>query len=213
MKKCILLISSILIIMIITFVIPTYATQPPTTVGNGYEFSLNYTGDITEEEDKDATVVLAGTDATPYSNVRIKVDVISGPGVPSVVAYDSQGIGYNIIEFGYWGPEAGFAVGGTFSNETPVVARFPEAGTYVIQLALIDVNNNSQVITSKQFTMDVKESEPIVDNTIVNNTVTNEINNIVEEIPQAGINIWTYLLIITVVIAGLILGRKYLIRK
>lgn len=211
MKKNIFLIGFILISVLIAFTIPTYATQP--SVGNGYDFSLNYTGDITEQQDKDATVILAGIDATPYSNVRIKVDLISGPGVPSVVAYDSQGIGYNIIEFGYWGPEAGFAVGGTFSNETPVVARFPEAGTYVIQLALIDVNNNSQVITSKEFTIDVKESEPAVDNTIVNDVIANETNNIIEEIPQAGINIWTYMLVITVVVAGLVLGRKYLIRK
>ena len=213
MKKSIFLISIILIALLSIFTMPAYATQPPTAVGNGYEFSLNYTGDITEQEDKDATVILAGVDATPYSNVRIKVDVISGPGVPSVVAYDSQGIGYNIIEFGYWGPEAGFAVGGTFSNETPVVARFPEAGTYVIQLALIDVNNNSQVITSKQFTIDVKESEPVIDEPAVDNIISNEVNNIIEEIPQAGINIWTYLLILTVVVVGLTFGRKCLIRK
>ena len=213
MKKSIFLISFILIALLSIFTMPAYATQPPTAVGNGYEFSLNYTGDITEQEDKDATVILAGVDATPYSNVRIKVDVISGPGVPSVVAYDSQGIGYNIIEFGYWGPEAGFAVGGTFSNETPVVARFPEAGTYVIQLALIDVNNNSQVITSKQFTIVVKESEPFIDEPAVDNIISNEVNNIIEEIPQAGINIWTYLLILTVVVVGLTFGRKCLIRK
>lgn len=206
MKKSIFLISFILLFVLTVFEVPTYATQP--SVGNGYDFSLNYTGDITKQEDKDATVILAGTDATPYSNVRIKVDLISGPGVPSVVAYDSEGIGYNIIEFGYWGPEAGFAVGGTFSNETPVVARFPEAGTYVIQLALIDVNNNSAVITSREFTIDVKESEPVVDNTVIN-----EVNNTIEEIPQAGINVWTYLLVIAIVVAGLVLGRKYLIRK
>ena len=211
MKKSIFLISFVLLSLLIVFTIPTYATTA--NPGGNYEFSLNYTGDILEEEDKDATVVLAGVNATPYSNVRIKVDVISGPGVPSVVAYDSQGIGYNIIEFGYWGPEAGFAVGGTFSNETPVVARFPEAGTYVIQLALIDVNNNSQVITSKEFTIDVKENEPVIDEPAVDDDISNEVNNTIEEIPQAGINIWTYLLVITIVVAALVLGRKYIVKN
>ena len=211
MKKSIFLISFILLSLLFTFAIPTYATTA--NPGGGYNFSLNYTGDIVKDEDKEATVVLAGIDALPYSNVRIKVDLISGPGVPSVVAYDSQGIGYNIIEFGYWGPEAGFAVGGTFSNETPVVARFPEVGTYVIQLALIDVNNNSQVITSKEFTIDVKENEPVIDEPAVDDDISNEVNNTIEEIPQAGINIWTYLLVITIVVAALVLGRKYIVKN
>lgn len=211
MRKSIFLVSFILLCLLIAFALPTYATTENT--GGNYDFSLNYTGDIVKDEDKEATVVLDGVNATPYTNVRIKVDVISGPGVPSIVAYDSQGIGYNIIEFGYWGPEAGFAVGGTFNNETPIVARFPEAGTYVIQLALIDVNNNSQVITSKQFTINVMENEPVIDEPAVDNNISNEVNNVIEEIPQAGINIWTYLLILTVVASGLMLGRKYLIRK
>ena len=35
--------------------------------------NINYTGNIIEDEEKNATVILEGTNATPYTNVRIDV--------------------------------------------------------------------------------------------------------------------------------------------
>jgi len=195
-----------------------YATQPsmPTT-GSGYNFEINYTGNIIEDEDKNATVVLEGTNATPYTNVRIKVDFVSGPSTPTIIAYDTSGIGYNIVEFGYWGPEAGFAVGGTFRNETPILARYLDPGTYVVRLSLVDVNNNETVITSEEFTQTVLASTPTEEspagNTIVNNIETNNvINNTISEIPQTGVSIWVYIGTILAVIAIIYVVSK-LIKK
>ena len=44
------------------------------------------------------------------------------------------------------------------------------------------------------------------------NTVVNETNNVVEEIPQTGTSIWTYLVII-VAIACVIYGGNLIIKK
>ena len=41
-------------------------------------------------------VTLTGTNATPYTNVRIKIDLISGPATPELLATDSAGTTYNL---------------------------------------------------------------------------------------------------------------------
>lgn len=206
MKKRILLIVFVLTLIICTANI--YASDVSTT-NNGYNFDIVYSGDIIVNEPKNANVVLEGNNATPYTNVRIKVDAISGPATPSIIAYDSEGNAFDITQIGNWGPQGGFAVGGTFRNETPIVATYPEAGTYVSRMSLVDVNNNDQVIASKEFTITVQSKNPVADT----NETNNIINNTIEEIPQAGISIWTYMLVIAIVIVALILGKKFLIKK
>ena len=209
MKKKIFLLSFILtLILSITNV---YATQPSTpAAGSGYDFEINYTGNIIQNEDKEATVVLQGTNATPYSNVRIKVDFVSGPSTPTIIAYDTNDIGYNIVEFGYWGPEAGFAVGGTFRNETPITARYLDPGTYVVRLSLVDVNNNEAVITSKEFTQTVLASTTTEEPSIGNAVIDNVVNNTIEEMPQTGVSIWTYLGVIIATIAIIYVASKFI---
>ena len=209
MKKKIFLLSFVLTLIIT--ITNVYATQPSNPiVGNGYDFEINYTGDIVEDEDKNATVVLQGTEATPYTNVRIKVDFLSGPSTPTIIAYDTEGIGYNIVEFGYWGPETGFAVGGTFRNETPILARYLDPGTYVVRLSLVDVNNNESVITSKEFTQTVVASTTTEETPAENIIEDNIINNIVAEIPQTGISIWTYIGIILAVVIFIYIANKFI---
>ena len=166
----------------------------------GYEFNLKYEGEIVVDEAKSASVTLTGTDATPYTNVRIKVDFTSAPAKPTLIAYDTNGTEFDIAEIGYWGPPAGFAVGGTFTNETPLTATFTKAGTYVVKLSLVDVNKNEAVITSKDFTITVKEKNAPENNVVANNTVTE--NNVVENIPQAGISFWAYIIVIAAVVVA-----------
>lgn len=199
MKKKIFFIVFVLALAIFTTTI--YAA------GDNFNFEINYTGNIVENEAKDAVVVLEGTDATVYSNALIKVELVSGPSTPTIIAKDSAGTEYNILELGYWGPPGGFAVGNTFKNETPVVATYSDPGTYVIRLSLIDKNSSDRVIVSQEFTQ-VVEAAP----TPVENTVVNETNNIIEEIPQTGISIWTYF-IIAVIIACIIYGINLIIKK
>lgn len=179
---------------------------------DAYSFDINYTGDIIEDEDKNATVILQATEGTTYSNVRIKVEFLSGPAQPTIIAYDTTGTGYNIVEIGYWGPETGFAVGGTFKNETPVVATYPEAGTYVVRLSLLDLNNQEQVITSKEFTQTVLSA---TSTEIANNVAENmaDENAVIDEIPQTGTSIWVYLSVILVTIGVIYVVSRRLKNK
>lgn len=94
------------------------------------------------------------------------------------------------------------AVGGTFTNETPIKATYPEAGTYVSRLSLIDLNNSNAVITSKEFTVTVTDDNQVIEN------VTNVQNNVIEEIPQTGVSIWTYIIVSIALIVAILYARK-----
>ncbi len=168
----------------------------------GYEFFLEYEGNIIVNEPKDGVVTLTGTEATPYTNVRVESELVSGPANATIYAYDANGNKFDLSETGDWGPTGGFAVGGTFTNETPITAIYPEAGTYVSVLRLVDLNNNNTIITSKEFTVTVYETDPALgnNNVVGNNTVAT--NNTIENIPQAGISLWVYLLVITAAVIG-----------
>ena len=181
--------------------------------GDNFSFAINYTGNIVEGEAKDAVVVLEGTDATVYSNALIKVELVSGPSTPTITAKDTSGVEHNIMELGYWGPPEGFAVGNTFKNETPVVATYSDPGTYVIRLSLIDKNSSDRVIVSQEFTQIVETAQALPDNNVTNETnIINDSNNIIEEIPQTGTSIWTYLIVVIAVIC-LIYGSSKIIKK
>lgn len=178
-----------------------------------FSFELTYTGDVVKDEEKDATVVLKGTNAPTYTNVRIKVD-ISGPATPTIYAYDSLGTKIDIAQIGYWGPASGFAVAGTFENTTPIQATFPKEGEYTITLALIDIANNNNVITSKVITLNIEDN--LVDNE-ENNTVentTNETNESnVTEIPKTGTSVGEYAIMCAVVLAICYVGYFIYKRK
>ncbi len=172
-------------------------------------FNLTYTGDVVKGEQKDATVVLKGVGAPTYTNVRIKVDV-TGPAVPSFIAYDSQGTRFDIAELGYWGPDAGFAVAGDFENTTPIQATFPEEGQYTVTLSLINVANNNDVITSKAFTINVEDN--LVDNDVNDVNDTNDANN-VTEIPTTGTTLGQYAVMCAVIFAVCYVGYFIYKRK
>lgn len=172
----------------------------------GYEFNLTYEGDLIVNEAKDGEVTLTGINGTPYEKVRVESVSVSGPASPTIYAYDEEGNKFDLTSGGGWGPQSGFPIGGTFTNKTKITAIYPKAGTYVSKLSLVDLSNNNAVITSKEFTITVKEVPD-------NNVISNIQNNAIDEIPQAGTNIWTYLSIITIVVLAITLGRKYLIKK
>ena len=118
-------------------------------------FDISYEGEVKVNEEKSTLIILAGENTPVHTNVRVKVD-IEGPATPKLLATDSLGTEIDIAEWGYWGPESGFAIGGTFSNETPVRATFTEAGSYTITLKLLDVQNGNDILAEKSVTIQVK---------------------------------------------------------
>ena len=161
-------------------------------------FDISYEGEVKVNEEKSTLIILAGENTPVHTNVRVKVD-IEGPATPKLLATDSLGTEIDIAEWGYWGPESGFAIGGTFSNETPVRATFTEAGSYTITLKLLDVQNGNDILAEKSVTIQVKENEPVV------NEVTNEP---VEELPKTGTSLTEYIIYATLLIAVIYIGYQ-----
>ena len=173
-------------ILTISMFIMIFATTVTFAAGE-YQFEIEYTGDIIANEEKSANVILSATEGPVYNKVQVKSEMVSGPGTPKVIAIDEEGREFDITESGDWGPIEGFQVGGTFSNVTPIKITYPEAGTYVSKISLVDLENDNAVITEKQFTVTVL---PQPANAPENNTVDG--NNTVEEIPKTGTSVFEY---------------------
>jgi len=178
MKKRILRVSSFMFLLTILFTSFCFAA-------NGYDFEVNYTGEIVANQEKEGDVVLIGDGTSNgYTNVLIKVD-IEGPATPKLLATDSAGTQYDIAELGSWGPETGFPVPGEVRNVTQITSIFPEAGEYTITLSLIDKADNDNVITSRAFGITVVDDTP---DTPPTNEITNQVNNTVENIVSNIVN-------------------------
>ena len=167
-------------------------------------------------------VKLIGNNAPAYTNVRVKVDV-SGPGTPTLMATDSEGTQWDIAELGYWGPPDGFAVGGTFTNTTPVTATFPEGGLYEFTLSLVNVTDGSTITSTKESIYVYRDQQELDDvlegQNQVNNTTTNVVentDNVVENLPQTGTSITEYAIyaaiIVAICMAGYFIIRNYKIK-
>lgn len=172
-------------------------------------------------------VKLVGNNAPAHSNVRVKVD-ISGPGTPTLMATDSEGQEWDIAQIGYWGPETGFAVGGTFTNTTPVTATFPEAGLYEITISLVDVEqpattraSTDNVIASSKESIYVYRDQAELDAILnskkeENNTTNNTTGDAVENLPKTGTSFAEYAIylgcIAVICLVGYAIIRNYRIK-
>lgn len=201
--------------------------------GEDYDLFIDYNENVFKGVPVQADVKLVGNEAPPYTNVRVKVD-ISGPATPTVMATDSLGNELDIAQLGYWGPDAGFAVGGTFTNTTPVTATFPEEGLYEITLSLINVTDGSTIATSTESIYvyrdqaeldDVLNSQNQIANNVVENTAGNSVgnnimnnatSNAVPSIPQTGTSFAEYAvyagIILAICLVGYVITRNYRIK-
>ena len=175
----------------------------PVKAANELEFELKYDGDVVINETKDASVILRGTNATTYSNVRVKVE-ISGPGTPKLIAKDTNNLEFDLAQTGYWGPDQGFPVAGTFENETPIKATFNVAGTYTIKLSLVNMQASEAEIISETFTIEVLEDATNVNEIEEEPTIDNNTENKVDKLPQTGTGIMEYIAYIAIIVALII---------
>ena len=197
---------SIILVLLLMITISSYAE-----IDNTIHFDISYDGTVIVNEEKDAIIILAGENTPVHTNVRVKVD-IEGPATPKVLATDSNGTELDIAQLGYWGPDEGFAIGGTFSNETPLRATFTEEGNYTITLTLIDVQNNNDTLAQRTFTINVLGDEPIVNE--VTNQLTNEIvNEPVQELPKTGTSLTEYAMYATIILVVIYLGYQIMERR
>lgn len=181
MKKIRIISLTLMLLLMINII--SYAV-----IDNTIHFDVSYNGTIKVNTVKDTIIILAGNETPLHAKVRVKID-IKGPSTPKLMATDSLGNEIDIAQWGYWGPEEGFAIQGTFSNETPVKATFTEAGAYTITLSLLDVANGNDVLAQKAITIQVQGDEIV--------------NEPVEELPKTGTSLIEYT-IYAVVLVGII---------
>ena len=130
----------------------------------------------------------------------MKVDV-SGPSTPKLIAKDTNNLEFDLAQTGYWGPDQGFPVAGTFENETPIKATFNVAGTYTIKLSLVNMQASEAEIISKTYTIEVLEDATNVNEIEEEPTVD---NNTVDKLPQTGTSVIEYIAYITIILALII---------
>lgn len=173
-------------------------------IDNTIHFDISYEGEVKVNEEKETLIILAGDNTPLHSNVRVKVD-IEGPAKPKLLATDSLGTEIDIADWGYWGPEAGFAIQGTFTNETPVKATFTEAGSYTITLSLLDVQNANDILAQKAVTLQVKADTPT---TIVNEIVNEIVEEPAPELPKTGTSLIEYTIYAIILLIIIYLGYQ-----
>lgn len=176
------------IISIILTLLLMISTVCYAAIDNTIHFDISYEGTVKVNEEKDTLIILAGQNTPLHSNVRVKVD-IQGPAKPKLIATDSLGTEIDISDLGYWGPDTGFPIQGTFTNETPVKATFTEAGSYTIILSLLDVQNANDILAQKTVTIQVQADTPPT----ANETVNEIVNEPTPELPKTGTSLIEYL--------------------
>lgn len=188
---------SIVLTILLTISIVSYAAIDTTI-----HFDISYEGTIKANEEKNTLIILAGDNTPLHTNVRVKVE-IEGPAKPKLLATDSLGTEIDIADWGYWGPEAGFAIQGTFTNETPVRATFTEAGTYTITLSLLDIQNANDILAQKAITIQVQSETPIEDE-----TANEVIDEPAPELPKTGTSLVEYAIYAVILLAIIYFGYQ-----
>ncbi|MBO5412852.1 MAG: hypothetical protein J6A29_00840 [Clostridia bacterium] len=197
---------SVTLVLLLMISISCYAAIDPTL-----HFDVSYEGEVKVNEEKNAIIILAGENAPVYTNVRVKVD-IEGPAKPKLLATDSLGNELDIAELGYWGPDAGFTIGGTFSNETPLKATFTEAGSYTITLSLLNVQNANDILAQKSVTIRVSEDDAVV-NEVINETINEITNEPIQQLPQTGTSLLEYTIYAVILFIIIYIGYQIMQRR
>ena len=190
-----------------------------------YNISLNYSGDVIVNEEKDMKIVISSAMGKNYDHTRIIAEAVTpNNGTVKLLATDNANLEHDIIQSG-WGPAEGESIGGqNVSKELNVRGIFNEIGNYSITLKLIDRDNSDAVIATKDFQIAVKEKATTTPPTteddnqnIENNNTTTENENTATDntttpnnLPQTGNTI--YFAIISLIVI-LLVAYMYLKRK
>lgn len=124
-----------------------------------YDITLNYTGDIIKDVEKDMKLVVSSSMGKSYEHTRIIAEVTTPAGATAkLLATDNSGLEHDIIQSG-WGDAEGEAIGGKdVVKDLDVRGLFSDAGSYSIIIKLIDRDNSDAEIATKTVNITVKET-------------------------------------------------------
>lgn len=131
-------------------------------VYENYAITLNYTGDIIKEQEKDMQLVISSAMGKNYEHTRILGEVTTTTGGNAkLLATDSQNLEHDILQSGF-GEAQGDPIGGKDVNKVlQVRGLFSKAGDYTITLRLVDRDNSDAEIAKQTFTISVKEETEV----------------------------------------------------
>lgn len=196
----------------ITSAIEKAVTVEPNYVD--YSISLDYSGNIIVDEEKEMQLVTESTMGRYYDHVKLTVEVTKKPSDDATVkllATTRTRQEVDLIQEG-WGEPDGYALGGKDVKQIlDVRALFSEIGEYTIKISLLDKDSSDAVIATEDFDVNVLEtSAENTDNEENNNQNTNTENEekLPENLPKTGMTQYVY--IITTIA---VLGASYIALK
>ena len=138
----------------------TYEVTAPGKSVYGFEIQKPDTLTAGVEADIQATLKADVVGLEGYSNVLLKISAVTPEGGSvQLLAVDSAGDTFDLIQTGQWGPDGGFAIAANHQETLPLKATFSTAGTYQITTNLVDVLNENQVLATNTTTYEVTAAE------------------------------------------------------
>lgn len=150
-----------------------------------YTFSLTYTGDIIENEEKEMKLSYSSPMGRYYEHARLVAEATTPDGASvKLVGIDESQLEHDIIQSG-WGDAQGYKIGGKdVVQELAVAGLFSDAGNYSITLKLIDRDSSDAIIAQQKFDFTVLEAAAVVPPTTPEEGNEEEIVPPEEEIKQ-----------------------------
>ncbi len=125
-----------------------------------YDIRLEHSGDIIKNEEKNMKLIVSSSMGRYYEHTRIIAETTTpAGGTVKLLGTDSDEQEHDIIQTG-WGKDEGDPIGGKDAvKELDIRGLFSNSGKYTITLKLINLDEDSMVIASKEFNIDVKETK------------------------------------------------------
>ena len=162
-----------------------------------YTLDLIYDGKIVKEKEKTLKITTKSTMGKYYGHVRLLAKVSTPEDAQvKITGIDESGVEYDLINDG-WGDVEGYELGGVVNQGLSFKGIFSKSGKYTLTLKLIDMDNDDTVISSKDFTINVAETE----NEVVENKETPKEQP--TTLPKTGINIYEVISTIIVALCGI----------
>lgn len=161
----------------------TTAIEKNITIEPNYEdytISLEYEGNIIENEEKEIKLITSSSLGKNYDNVRLTAEVVKKPSDNSQVsltAINESQQEIDLIQDGY-GTDNGYSLGGqNVRHELNVKSLFSEVGDYTLKISLLDKDSSDQLIVSQELNISVGTNAPVEDENGEENNNNNNNNN------------------------------------
>lgn len=175
-----------------------------------YKFDLSYTGGPIVNVEKDIVLSLTSSMGKNYDHARIIAEATTPDGGNiQLKGTDETQTEYDLIDSG-WGDPSGYAIGGQDVNKVlNLRAIFDKEGEYTLTFKLIDRDNSDAIITENSFkitvgTTETTPPEETTENEVQTGTEENTTNtaeeNLPEQLPKTGINLYIPVIVIMIAI-------------